>query len=261
VHSDVRALSRNELVRQLLALGVTPGGVLLVHTAFSRVTPVEDGPLGLIAALRAVLGPEGTLVMPSMTDEDDQPFDPRTTPCTGMGVVADTFWRLPGVLRSASPHAFAAIGPQAERITAPHPVDLPHGLDSPVGRVYERDGQVLLLGVDHDANTTIHLAEWLAGVRYRRPKYATLLEAGRPIRVDYQEIDHCCQNFQLVGGWLAARGLERRGPVGHARARLVRSHDVAAVVTERLRQDETVFLHPMGVDEECDEARASLAAR
>ena len=73
-----------------------------------------------------------------------------------MGIVAQTFWQLPGVLRSDSPHAFAAAGPQAARITAPHPVDVPHGLDSPVGRVYELDGQVLLLGVDHTANTTIH---------------------------------------------------------------------------------------------------------
>ena len=117
MHSDVRPVSRTELVRQLLALGVRPGGVLLVHTSFSRVKPVEDGPIGLIAALREALGPAGTLVMPSMTG-DDRPFDPRTTPCAGMGVVADTFWRLPDVLRSDSPHAFAALGPQAGESTS-----------------------------------------------------------------------------------------------------------------------------------------------
>jgi len=82
-----------------------------------------------------------------------------------MGVVADTFWRLPGVLRSDSPHAFAAQGPQAAWITA-RIRGFPHGLDSPAGRVYELDGQVLLLGVGHDDNTTTHLAESLGGVRY-----------------------------------------------------------------------------------------------
>ena len=91
--------------------------------------------------------------MPSMTDDDEHPFDPRTTSCPGMGGVADVFWRMPGVLRSDSPHAFAAVGPEAAGITADHPLDLPHGLDSPVGCVYELDGQVLLLGVGHDANT------------------------------------------------------------------------------------------------------------
>jgi aminoglycoside 3-N-acetyltransferase len=87
-----------------------------------------------------------------------------------MGIVADTFWRLPGVLRSDSPHAFAARGAHAAAIAKEHPVDVPHGPDSPVGRVHDLGGDVLLLGVGHDSNTTIHLAENLAGVRYRRPK-------------------------------------------------------------------------------------------
>ena len=110
-------IPKSQVTRQLLDLGVQPGGVLLVHCAFS-VKPVEDGPEGLIAALRSALGPEGTLVMPSMTADDDHPFDPRATSCIGMGIVAQTFWQLPGVLRSDSPHAFAAAGPQAARITA-----------------------------------------------------------------------------------------------------------------------------------------------
>lgn len=110
------------MVDQLLELGVTRGGVLLVHTAFSKIGPVEGGPRGLIAALRATLGPSGTLVMPSMSDDDEHPCDARTTPCAGMGMVASMFWQMPGVLRSDSPHAFAAIGPHATRITADHPM-------------------------------------------------------------------------------------------------------------------------------------------
>ena len=253
------AITVAELTAHLQESGVTAGGVLLVHTSFSRVGPVENGPLGLIRALQAALGPNGTLVMPSMTDDDDHPFDPRTTSCPGMGVVADTFWRMPGVLRSDSPHAFAAVGPEAVRITTAHPLDMPHGLDSPVGRVYDLDGQVLLLGVGHDANTTVHLAEALAGVRYRRPKSVTILEAGKPTRYRYDEIDHCCANFALVDGWLNAYGRQRHVRVGYGEGRLARSRDVVATVRARLRANETVFLHEPGVDAECDEARASIA--
>ncbi len=251
-------IDRSEITRQLLTLGVEPGGVLVVHTAFSRVAPVEGGPTGLIEALRDALGPSGTLVMPSMADSSDDPFDSASTPCGGMGVVADTFWRMPGVLRSDSPHAFAASGPKAARITVPHPVDLPHGLDSPVGRVHELAGQVLLLGIGHDANTTIHLAENIAGVRYRRAHYVTLLNAGQRVRYEYAETDHCCQNFALMDEWLEARGLQRRGTVGHAEARLARSRDVVESAIVRLRDNETVFLHPAGVCGECDDAWASL---
>ena len=89
------------------------------------------GRLGLIAALQSAVGRDGTLVMPSMSDDDDHPFDPHTTPCIGMGVVADTFRRLPDVLRSDSPHAFAAAGPLASQIVSPHPLSLPHGLRQP----------------------------------------------------------------------------------------------------------------------------------
>jgi aminoglycoside N3'-acetyltransferase len=251
-------VSQSALTEQLLALGVAPGSVLLVHCAFSRVGPVEGGPVGLIRALQSALGPAGTLVMPSMTDDDDNVFDPRSTPCAGMGIVADTFWRLPGVLRSDSPHAFAASGLHAAAITAPHPIDFPHGLDSPVGRVFELDGQALMLGVGQGANTTIHLAEALAEVRYRRSKHVCAMVNGVVTRIAYGEIDHCCQNFDLVDGWLDASGLQRRGRVGGAAARLARSRDIVNVVTARLRADETAFLHPYGVDEECDEARASL---
>ena len=215
---------------------------------------MEGGPSGLIAALRDALGPDGTLVMPSMSSDDDSLFDPKTTPCRDMGVVAETFWRSSGVLRGDSPHAFAAIGPRAEQITAAHPIDPPHGLNSPVGRAYKLDAQVLLLGVSHDANTTIHLAENLAGVRYRREKYVTILESGKPFRFEYREIDHCCQNFVFADHWLDGNRLQCHGMVGHGKARLARSRDIVNVVTERLRAKETVFLHPKGVCDECDDA-------
>jgi aminoglycoside 3-N-acetyltransferase len=233
--------------------------VLLVHAAFSKVAPVEQGPGGLIEALQAAIGDRGTLVMPSMADDDDTPFDRRTMPCRGVGVLADSFWRMPAVVRSDSPHAFAALGPQAARITLPHPVDVPHGLNSPPGRVYELDGQVLLLGVGHDADTTIHVAENIAGVRYRQRKHATVMADGQVRRYEYGETDHCCEKFSLLDSWLGERGQQHRGLVGHGAARLARSRDVVAAALHRLRRDETVFLHAPGLCSECDEARAGIA--
>ncbi|HXV85287.1 MAG TPA: AAC(3) family N-acetyltransferase [Gemmatimonadales bacterium] len=247
------------VAEQLAHLGVRPGSVLVVHSAFSRVGPMEGGPDGLVAALEIVLGPQGTLVMPSMTEDDDHVFDPRATPCRHLGVVPDRFWRHPGVLRGDTPHAFAAKGPAAAEIVRPQPVDIPHGPDSPVGRVHQMDGWVLLIGVGHDANTTIHLAEALAEVPYRLPKHATVLRDGRPETVRYLEIDHCCQRFALADQWMDAGRCQRRGWVGKAEARLMRSRDLVDVVVSHLRQDPLLFLHPPGVDAECDQARQSCA--
>src|SRR5215468_916936 len=169
------AISRSQLCKQLRDLGVEPGSVLLVHTSFSKIKPVEDG-AGINCRITVGSWPTRNSSDASMTEDDDHPFDSKTTPCIGMGIVSDMFWRLPGVLRSDNPSSFAAVGEQAVRTTAPHPIDPPHGLNSPVGRVYELDGQVLLPGVGHDVNTTIHLAESLAGVRYRRKKYGTVIK-------------------------------------------------------------------------------------
>lgn len=251
-----------ELVAQLHALGVRRGAVLLVHTSFRAVRPVEGGPLGVIDALREALGPGGTLVMPSWSGDDDMPFDPLTSPASpDLGVVADTFWRQPGVARSDHPFALAAAGPQAERITSGALPLPPHAPASPVGKAYDLDGQVLLLGVGHDADTTLHLAELLAGVPYRVAKYCTVLQEGRPVRIEYEENDHCCARFALADDWLRARGLQREGRVGHAEARLVRSRDIVAVALEHLAHNPLLFLHPPSAAcAECDAARASVPA-
>lgn len=260
-HTTRTEITQQELTDQLRALGVAPGGVLVVHTSFRAVRPVAGGPAGLIGALRAALGPEGTLVMPSWTGSDEEPFDPRTTPASPeLGIVADTFWRMPGVVRSEHPFAFAALGPEAEPVTAgPLPLP-PHVHDSPIGRVYDRGGQVLLLGVGHDANTTLHLAELLAGVPYGVPKHITIQRDGNPVRVPYRENDHCCLRFGLADGWLRERGLQAEGRVGHGDARLVRSRDVVRVALEFLRRDPLVFLHsPEEGCADCDEARSSMS--
>lgn len=254
-----RIVRRAEVVRQLRALGVREGSALLVHTSFRAVRPVEDGVEGLLAALAEAVGPRGTLVMPTMTD-GASPFDPKRTPTDGMGIVAETFWRMPGVLRSTHPGgSFAARGPLAEAICAPQPLEPPHGPDSPPGRVLDHDGLVLLLGVTHGENTTIHVAEAIADVPYSVTHPCVVEEDGVVTTRLVAETDHCCRGFTKVGDWLAERGLERRGIVGHAASRLARSVDVVAVATEHMRADPLVFLcGPAAGCVECDLARASV---
>jgi aminoglycoside N3'-acetyltransferase len=254
-----KELRREEVERQLRALGVERAGVLLVHTSFRAVRPIEGGPLGLVGALRGALGPDGTLVMPSWTGDDDQPFVAAATAASqDLGVVADAFWRQPGVARSDHPFAFAATGPRAVHVVAGALPLPPHGLGSPVARVYDLDGQVLLLGVGHEADTTLHLAELFAGVPYRVPRHCTVLRDGRPAPVEYGENDHCCARFALADGWLRAGHLQSEGRVGHAHARLARARDVVAVTLEHLVNDPLLFLHPREEGcAECDAARAS----
>jgi aminoglycoside 3-N-acetyltransferase len=246
-----------QLVDALRRLGVLQGGVLLVHTSFRAVGPVEGGPLGLIAALEAVLGPEGTLVMPTMTDGETA-YDPRVTPSCDMGITAELFWRQPGVLRSGHPGgSFAARGPLAASLCRPQPLSPPHGPDSPVGRVHEASGQVLLLGVTQSENTMLHVAEALAGVPYAVSHPCVLADGSRTL---IAETDHCCTGFRQADAWLRARGQKHEGKVGHAHARLHRARDVVAAALERLAADPLVFLCAASAGcQECERARASAA--
>jgi aminoglycoside 3-N-acetyltransferase-4 len=211
--------------------------------------------------LRDAIGPDGTLVMPSWSDEDDEPLDPKTTPSApSLGVVADTFWRLPDAHRSDHFFAFAAAGPRAAQIVA-DPLPLPpHRPESPVGRVHELNGQVLLLGVGHVANTTLHLVELLANVPYGVSNHCTVVKDGRKQRIDYLENDHCCERFALADGWLRADNLQAEGKVGHAHARLIYARDVINTALPRMITDPLVFLHPSDHGcAECDRARSSVA--
>jgi len=256
-----RALhSVSSLALQLTSLGVRAGGVLLVHTSFKAVQPVEGGPLGLILALRHALGPNGTLVMPTMTDGESV-FDPGSTPTADMGITAELFWRQPGVLRSTHPGAsFAAQGPAAAHICAPQPLSPPHGADSPVGRVHELGGQILLLGVTHSENTTLHLAESIARVPYSVSHPCIVVENGVARSVLIAETDHCCVNFRLAETWLRARGRQREGTVGNATARCCNAHDIVEIALEHLAANPLVFL--CAKDNECGEcARAHASIR
>jgi aminoglycoside N3'-acetyltransferase len=255
-----REIGKVRLARQLEELGVMAGDVLLVHMSFRAVGPVEGGPRGLIAVLSEAIGPKGTLVMPSWSGNDDEPFDPKISPASpDLGVVADLFWRLPGVRRSDHLQAFAASGPLAQAILADSLPLPPHGPESPVGRVYDHDGKVLLLGVGHDANTTLHLAELIAHVPYRTPGHCTVLKDGHCLRIDYGENDHCCARFALADGWLRQEGLQLEGRIGHAQARLMRSRDLVRLSVAQLTRDPLLFLHtPETACAECDQARGSV---
>jgi aminoglycoside 3-N-acetyltransferase len=87
-------------------------------------------------------------------------FDPEQSQTREMGAIPELFRTWPGVLRSEHPiGSFAVSGPHAEYLTRDHRLLDTFGEHSPIGKLYELDGYILLLGVNHANNTSLHLAE------------------------------------------------------------------------------------------------------
>lgn len=154
------------LSAQFRQLGVLPGDVVMLHASMRRIGPVEGGALGVIDALRAAVGPEGTMLM-VLSAEEDEPFDALRSPVDveDMGVLAEVFRTYRGVSVNDHPaDRFAAIGPDAQYLLEQTPVDDYHGPGSVLERLTCRDGKVLRLGANVDTVTLTHYAEYLADV-------------------------------------------------------------------------------------------------
>ncbi len=152
-------------------------------------------------------------------DEKLAGYDAALTPPTYIGAVVDCFRHLPGVLRSAHPaDSFVAHGPLAAQIVGSHPLSPAFGDGSPLSRLYDLDARVVLFGVGHGNNTSLHLAEdraqW-AG-KPTIPYGAPVMVDGRRQWVTFDDVDYDSDDFEALGeAFAAATGGETRVPLGY----------------------------------------------
>jgi aminoglycoside 3-N-acetyltransferase len=246
------AVAGAELATTLERLGVQKGGVLLVHASMSALGFVLHGVEAVLGALRAALGEQGTLLVPTFTGALTDPacwvapalpaslldeaksampaFDPERTLPHRMGSLALRVLFDPHSRRSHHPLAsFAALGPRAGELVAEHDLVDPFGPKTPLGRARAGGAQVLLLGVDQRKNAALMHAHCLAGVPQvteRKGPFLTVCE-GQRRWVTPERFVECTEGYARIEDELVTRGLVRVARVGDGTARLM---DMGSVV-------------------------------
>ncbi|MCO7125276.1 AAC(3) family N-acetyltransferase [Sporolactobacillus shoreicorticis] len=258
------AVTRSMLIRDLRKIGLDAGMTVIVHSSLSRMGWVCGGSVTLIMALQEVLTSAGTLVMPAHSADVSDPadwesppvpstwfhsiyqempaFDPRRTPTFGMGKVAETFRSFPGVRRSNHPiYSFTAWGEGHDVILAHHSLDDGLGTESPLGKIYERDGYVLLLGVGYGNNTSMHLGEYMSGRLERVKRSSPVRIKGHRQWVKYQDGEYHEEAFEVIGKAFEASHPEAAAlhvnHVGQAPSRLLSQRAIVDFTADYIKKN------------------------
>lgn len=223
VEATKEPITRKRLVEDLRNAGVNPGDTLIAHTSMRTIGWIVGGAVTVIEALMEAVSDQGTLVMPTQSTDNGEPsrwrhppvpeawwqvirdetppYNPETTPTRKMGTVVETFRKYPNVHRSGHPNAsFGAWGRKAEYVVESHPVDDVFGDRSPLGKLYELNAKILLVGIGLEANTSLHLAEFKANLpdMPKESKGAAVLENGKRVWKTWETLEYNDEDFHKI---------------------------------------------------------------
>lgn len=241
------------IVEDLRRLGLDKGDAVLVHSSYKSLGAVEGGIQTLVEAILAVIGEGGTLIVPTLTfrdvSETNRVFDYINTPSC-VGAVSEYVRHMDGAKRSIHPtHSCAAIGKKRDWYICGHENDrTPVGKNSPIYKLREDGGKILLLGCSTEANTSMHGVEEAFRVSYVLPHTPAVYRVILPDRT--YEIDfyrhHIRQNgyaqrYDRLESIMDSRYM-RSGVVHGAKSWLIDASVMWKVALDKLKEDEYFFV-------------------
>ena len=184
-------ITKNDLVSMFKRMGIQKGMILYVQCDLHSYSYVNGGPQIIIDALQEAVGFEGTIVTPSFSThlmdpaceknllferdvfeeirESKPAFHKKKTPSES-GSFSVQLMCNEGVYRSNHPlYSMLSWGKYAKLICDRHPLHFALGKDSPLDKVVEMNGYVLLLGNKYEECDVF--------------KYASILSSKNPIHI------------------------------------------------------------------------------
>ena len=247
----MKLILKQDLMAAFRKVGMLPGMNVMVHTSLSSLGYVCGGAQAVIQALLETVTKEGTIMMPTQSwknldpdagvhpeaseDEwqairDNWPaYDKRLTPTNTMGVVAETFRLWLWSYRSDHPaRSVAANGKHATDLTINHDLSDIFGDGSPIGRLYDLDGYVLLIGVGYDKNTSLHLADARAVYpgKHMVTEHSAVFEGGKRVWKAYETLYVDGKDFCQIGEAFEKTSRVKKVTLGNATLRLMRQREL-----------------------------------
>lgn len=253
---------KKDILAALKAVGVSEGQAIMVHTSLGSLGFVCGGAQIVIEALLESVGETGTIMMPTQSWKNLDPtagvhwqepeewwqsirdnwpaYDKDITPTNTMGAVAEMFRRWPGALRSDHPaRSVAAKGKFADYLTKNHDLSNIFGEGSPVGKLYELDGYVLLIGVGYDKNTSLHLADVRAEYpgKHDSMEYSAILENGERVWKGYKTLAVDGEDFVEIGEAFEKKYPVQKAPLGNAALTFMKQRELVDFAVRWIEQN------------------------
>lgn len=253
--------TRKDIENGLRRIGLAAGDTVVMHSSLSCFGHVRGGAAAVVDAVLEVLGPGGTLVVPTFNYAPGV-FDPVETRSL-VGAITEEVRRRPDAVRSLHPtHSVAAIGSLSRIITEGHDRTTPFGHGSALFNVLQITGsKILQLGVTHTSNSIVHVAEEIAGVPYlERTRQVRVRKAdGRVMEIQVRR-PGCSQGFGAIEDILQQRHAVSQTMIGECCSRLMSARAVVDAAIELIANDAEGLLCSRPECEVCAESRAMIAA-
>jgi len=272
-------VTREQIAVEVKGLGIDAGDTVMLHASVGAMGWIVGGPDRVLEAMRMVLGETGTLLMyagwdgspydvtlgmpelPEALKAAWPPYDPATSRAVReWGVLPEYLRTWRGARRSVHPDSsFVAIGPSAEALVADHPLQYGMGTGSPLAKLCEAGGKVLLLGSPLANVTLLHYAEHLADVPEKEivRYWAPIVHDGAKAWVQIEEF--CTEGclpwfgptdlFEAILRDYVQAGRGRVGLVGAAQSHLFDAADLVAFAVDWIEER---FRDPVEVDSEVE---------